>query len=104
MNYKELKIEEELALAIYKPTHFLIKNESVFRSLHFSVEDRLKLVQLDKEGCIYSETKFAPSFLKKLDVNNVPFFAFKYILKNKTKYALVLKSLRFNNASFLPLK
>ncbi len=95
----------EFLLTAYSPNKFLAERYDLFRGIKFNDEEKLKLFQLDVEGAIYSQNKFSPVFLKKLDDSGVGFFAFKYALKDKKlKYALVLKSMRKINPKYILLQ
>lgn len=89
-----LNFVEEKALKLYNPVSFLRERHGLFSSVHFNIEDILKLIVLDLQGAIYSDVKFSAAFLKKLDKLNVGYIALKYNFQNedKLKYALILKS------------
>jgi len=94
----------ECLLTAYTPSKFLLNTPDMFSKNQFSIEDKLKLICLDREGAIYSDVKFPPSFLKKLDISGIGFFAFTYKTnKEPKKYAIVLKSLRKFNPKYILL-
>lgn len=100
-----VNVSGEFLLTAYAPKSFLVGRSDLFQGIRFDTEDKLKLLQLDKEGAIYSDAKFSPVFLKKLDTASIGFFAFKYVLKDKApKYAIVLKSMRKVNPKFILLQ
>lgn len=100
-----LNNSSEFSLTAYIPQKFLKNKKELFSSYKFSLQEKLMLYQIDNEGALYAENKFSPGFLKKLDMSGVGYFAFVYKLKDSPpKYAVILKSMRIFNPSFIPLK
>lgn len=95
----------EFLLTAYAPKKFLKEEDRLFRGVFFSTEEKLKLLQLDQEGAIYSTTKFPPAFLKKLDDMKIGFYAFAYAYTDAPiRYTVVLKSLRRFNPKYILLR
>jgi len=95
---------EEVDLNNYLPVLFLKKQQLIFKSKQYSIEEKLKLLQLDTEGLIYSDSKFNASFLRKMEIDQVGFIALKYSIKDKIKYVIFLKSFAKINSKYLLLK
>ena len=97
---------EEKALKLYTPVSFLMERHGLFSSVHFNIEEILKLICIDQQGAIYSDVKFSAAFLKKLDKLKVGYIALKYTHKNDEnfKYALILKSFIKINPKYILLK
>jgi len=101
-----LNNSSECLLTAYKPTKFLINHQDMFFKNQFNTVDKLKLICLDRDGALYSDVRFPASFLRKLDISGIGFFAFTYKTNadEQKKYALVLKALRHSNPSYILLR
>ncbi|POS00924.1 hypothetical protein Q361_11727 [Flavobacterium croceum DSM 17960] len=102
-NYSS-RVEEEFLLPAYKTKTFLKSHTNLFVAPEFSIEDKLRLLELDKNGVIYSEVKFPPSFLFKLKTFKVNYIALKYVKDAKFYYALFLKSYITVNPNYIVIQ
>lgn len=96
---------EDVSLSCFVPTSFLKGNveellEGEFND--FSLQERLFLVVLDRDGYFYSEVKPSPTFLSVLAKYKIYVQAFSVFNAKSKVYGCFLKTFVKNNPKFIP--
>lgn len=103
-NLNFIPVQEEVSLINFSPVNFLRGYSSFFSrdSDLFTLEEKLILIVIDRDGCIYSNIKPDPEFLFKLYTCEIYVKAFVVFNNKKRLYSCFLKSFMDLNPNYKP--
>lgn len=96
----------EVSLNCFVPNNHLKDHNTKLFNDQFkilSLEEKLLLVVLDRDGYFYSDVKPAPKFLLTLKEHKIYIQAFSMFNPFSTSYGCFLKSFVLNNPGFKPM-
>lgn len=97
-------VGSEVALCHFNPSNYLKDYQLLFDNYSntFSIEEKLMLFVLDRDGYFYSFSKPDPNFLHQLWVFGIYIQGFSIFNENKNFYSCFLKSFVKDNPNFKP--
>lgn len=98
--------QEEVSLSCFVPSNHLKEYNAILFSELFSlatIEEKMLLVVLDRDGYFYSDLKPSPEFLLKLKEYKIYIQAFSVFNQFLKIYGCFLKSFVLKNPGFKPL-
>jgi len=98
--------QEEVSLCCFVPTNHLKEFNAILFSELFSlatIEEKMLIVVLDRDGYFYSDLKPSPEFLLKLKEYKIYIQGFSVFNQFLKIYGCFLKSFVLNNPGFKPL-